>query len=69
MCRNGKPCLALFAKSCPDVSVWAKTGKLRSTYHPPADKDRKLAKQEYQRGELEPSITYCKSIGLGRRKD
>jgi 3-oxoisoapionate decarboxylase len=44
----------------------ARTGKPRDTYKPPADKDRKLAEQEYQKGEIERSIRYCRdTLGLG----
>jgi 3-oxoisoapionate decarboxylase len=44
----------------------ARTGKPRDTYKPPADKDRKSAEQEYQKGEIERSIRYCRdTLGLG----
>jgi sugar phosphate isomerase/epimerase len=44
----------------------AKKGKPRDAYKAPADKDRKLAEQEYQKGEIERSIRYCReTLGLG----
>ncbi len=60
---KGKP------KGYDKFLAWAKPGKPRNAHKHPAGKDRKLADQEYQRGELERSIAYCKSIGLGRRND
>jgi sugar phosphate isomerase/epimerase len=46
----------------------AKNGKPRSAWSPPADKDRKVADQEYQREQIERSIRYCKEqLGLGLR--
>jgi len=47
----------------------AKKGKPRDTWKPEAGKDRTLAEQEYQRGEIERSMTYCKEeLGLGLQK-
>ena len=44
----------------------AKKGKPRDPYKAPEGKDRKLAEQEYQKGEVERSIRYCKEVlGLG----
>jgi len=44
----------------------AKKGKPREAYKPPEGKDRKVAEQEYQKGEIERSIRYCKErLGLG----
>jgi sugar phosphate isomerase/epimerase len=60
---KGKP------KGFDKFLAWAAIGKPRDAYKRPADKDRKLADQEYQRGELERSIKYCKSIGLRRQSD
>ena len=44
----------------------AKAGKPREPWKAPADVDRKRAEQEYQKGEIERSLTYCKKeLGLG----
>lgn len=44
----------------------AKKGKPRDPWKAPEGKDRKLAEQEYQKGEIERSIRYCREvIGLG----
>ena len=44
----------------------AKKGKPRDTWKAPEGKDRKLAEQEYQKSEIERSISYCKEqLGLG----
>ena len=45
--------------------AFAKRGKPREPWRAPAGKDRKLAEQEYQKSEIERSIAYCKSLGLG----
>ena len=44
----------------------ARKGKARETYKAPEGKDRKVAEQEYQKGEIERSIRFCKEkMGLG----
>ena len=44
----------------------AKKGKPRDTWKAPEGKDRKLAEQDYQKSEIERSISYCKEqLGLG----
>jgi sugar phosphate isomerase/epimerase len=44
----------------------AKKGSPRQPYKAPEGKDRKLAEQEYQKGEIERSLRYCKeTLGLG----
>jgi len=44
----------------------AKQGQPRDAWKAPAGQDRKLATQEYQKGEIERSIKYCKeTLGLG----
>jgi sugar phosphate isomerase/epimerase len=47
----------------------AKRGRPREPYKPPADEAaRRQAEQDYQRGEIERSLGYCrKALGLGRR--
>ena len=45
--------------------AWAKNGKPRDAWKAPAGKDGKEAEKDYQRDEVERSIRYCKSIGLG----
>lgn len=62
-----------FWKAFPDMKAptlahyvaWAKSGKARDPWQPPAGKDRGEAEKEYQRAEIEESIRYCKSLGLG----
>lgn len=46
---------------------WASEGTPREPRKRPEGVDPKTADRDYQRGELERSIDYCKSIGLGRR--
>ena len=44
----------------------ARHGKPRQPWKPAADKDRKVAEQEYQKKELERSVSYCKrELGFG----
>jgi sugar phosphate isomerase/epimerase len=47
----------------------AKRGRARDPFTPPAEVDaRRRAEQDYQRGELERSLRYCRdTLGLGRR--
>jgi sugar phosphate isomerase/epimerase len=46
----------------------AKAGRPREPFKPPAGVDRKAADQEYQKGELERSIKYCReTLGLGTK--
>jgi hypothetical protein len=46
----------------------AKRGKARDEWRPPTGVPRPQAQQEYQRTELEKSLTYCKeALGLGVR--
>jgi len=44
----------------------AKKGKPREAWKAPAGVERKIAEQEYQKGEIERSLAYCKKeLGLG----
>jgi hypothetical protein len=44
----------------------AKKGQAREPWKAPEGKDRKLAEQEYQKGEIERSIKFCReTLGLG----
>ena len=44
----------------------AKKGKPRDPWKPLDGQDRKLAEQQYQKGEIERSLHYCKTqLGLG----
>jgi len=46
----------------------AERGKPRSPWEPPAGIDRTKAEQDYQKGELERSLSYCrKNLGLGQK--
>jgi sugar phosphate isomerase/epimerase len=47
--------------------AWAKDGEPRDSWRAPAGQDRGEAEKAYQRAEIEESIRYCKSIGLGMR--
>jgi hypothetical protein len=44
----------------------AKLGKPRQPHQHPEGVDRTIAEQQYQRDEIERSIKYCQSLGLGR---
>lgn len=47
----------------------ARKGKPRAAWQPPAGVNRKQAEQEYQKGELERSLAFCRSeLALGIRK-
>lgn len=47
----------------------ARQGTPRPVFTPPAGADRRKAEQEYQRGEIERSLTYCRDVlGLGLRR-
>ncbi|MEP4077338.1 sugar phosphate isomerase/epimerase family protein [Haloferula sp.] len=54
--------------SMAEFSQWAATGTPRKPWQAPKGGDRKKAEQGYQLDELERSLTYCRSLGLGRRK-
>ncbi len=56
---NGKP------KGYEQFLAFAKKGKLRAAWKAPEGKDRKLADQDYQKGDVERSIAFCKTLGLG----
>jgi len=46
----------------------AEHGKRRAPWQPPAGVDRTKAEQDYQKGELERSLAFCRSkLGLGRK--
>lgn len=45
--------------------AFAKKGKARETWKAPAGADRKTAEQEFQKSEIEKSIAYLKTLGLG----
>lgn len=48
----------------------AKKGHAREPWTPPAGPDRQRAEQEYQRGEIERSLIYCRhELGLGRPRE
>ncbi len=56
---GGKP------KGYDQFLAFAKLGKPRAAWKAPEGKDRKLADQEYQKGDVERSIAFCKTLGLG----
>lgn len=58
---QGKP------ESFARFSAWAATGQPRPPHRAPTGVDKTLAEQNYQRDELERSLRYCRSLGLGRR--
>jgi sugar phosphate isomerase/epimerase len=47
----------------------ASKGRPREAWQPPPGADRTKAEQDYQRGEIERSLAYCRDrLGLGRRR-
>lgn len=58
---KGKP------KGYKQFLAMAKKGEPRVAHQRPKGVDRNKADQDYQRAEIERSIKYCKSIGLGRK--
>jgi sugar phosphate isomerase/epimerase len=60
---------SLPASSLARFVALAKRGRAREAFTPPANADaRRRAEQDYQRGEIERSLRYCReSLGLGRR--
>jgi sugar phosphate isomerase/epimerase len=60
---------AMPASSLARFLALAKRGHARDPYKPPADESaRASAEQEYQRGEIERSIRYCREkLSLGRK--
>ena len=58
----------LKARSFAPFLALVRRGRPREPWRPPAGVDRARAEQEYQRGELERSLTFCREkLGLGRR--
>lgn len=59
---GGKP------KGYDQFLALAKKGTPRAPWKAPADVDRNKAQQDFQRGDIERSIAYCREkLGLGRR--
>jgi hypothetical protein len=57
------------AASLARFEAIARRGHPRPAWSPPAGTDRERAEQEYQKGELERSLIYCRgTLGLGRRR-
>lgn len=46
----------------------AKKGKPKPAYQPPPGGDQEKSEQSFQQSQIERSIQYCKSIGLGRKR-
>ncbi len=66
-----------FWKAWPDMraasfarfEALASRGTPREAWQPPPGADRTKAEQDYQRGEIERSLTYCRDVlGLGRNR-
>ena len=57
---KGKP------KGYGKFEAFAKRGKPIETFKPAAGGDRKKAQQQFQKGDIERSIRYCRKLGLGR---
>ena len=56
------------AKDFARFVALAKKGQPREPWKAPESQDRKLAEQEYQKGEIERSIRFCKEeLGLGTK--
>lgn len=47
--------------------AWANQGTARGAWKAPAGVERKRAEQDYQKTEIDQSLRYCKSIGLGMK--
>ncbi len=45
----------------------AKNGKLMAPWRAPEGQDRQTAERAYQKAELDRSLAYCRSLGLGTR--
>lgn len=60
---------AMPAASFARFVALAKRGRAREAYKPPADESRRAsAEQDYQRGEIERSLRYCReALALGRK--
>jgi len=58
---QGKP------RSLEKFVAWAGTGRPRAPHKVPKGVDGEQAQQQYERGELERSLRYCRSLGLGRK--
>jgi sugar phosphate isomerase/epimerase len=54
------------ARSFARFVALAERGKPRQPWTPPAGEERAKADQAYQRSEIEKSITFCKTLGLGK---
>ena len=57
---KGKP------KGYDKFEAFAKRGKAIETFKVPKGADRKAAQQQFQKGDIENSIRYCRKLGLGR---
>ena len=57
---KGKP------KGYGKFEAFAKRGKEIGTFKAPEGVDRKVAQQQFQKGDIERSIQYCRKLGLGR---
>ena len=57
---SGKP------KGYKKFEDFAKRGKPIGTFKAPEGVDRKIAQQNFQKGDIARSIKYCREIGLGR---
>lgn len=57
---KGKP------KGYEKFEAFAKRGKPIGTFKPAAGSDRKKAQQQFQKGDIERSIRYCRKLGLGQ---
>ena len=57
---KGKP------KGYDKFEAFAKRCKAIGTFKAPKGADRKAAQQQFQKGDIERSIRYCRKLGLGR---
>jgi sugar phosphate isomerase/epimerase len=56
------------ARALARFEAIARTGHAVAPWQPPSGQDKPRAEQDYQQGELERSILYCRNeLGLGRR--
>ncbi len=61
-----KPWPNMLASRFAHFVALAERGKPRQPWTPPAGEERAAAEKAYQRSEIEKSIRYCKTLGLGR---
>ena len=49
-----------------EMCIRDRRGKAIETFKAPEGVDRKIAQQQFQKGDIERSIRYCRKLDLGR---